>query len=423
MNSASIAVGVFLLVYMVIISEKVNRMVVAFFGVALILMFKIMDLKAAVSHVDPETLILLLSMMIIVNITKETGVFEYAAIKIAKVSNGSVPKIMIMFSLFTAVSSAFLDNVTTILLVAPVTVVIAKTLSLNPAYLIIPEVMLANIGGTATLIGDPPNIMIGSKTGLGFVDFITALSPVVLVVSVLVLSLFYILYRKHLKADKESWARVMNMDEKLAIKNKALLTKCTVVLVCTIIGFLLGHAFGFDSAAIAFMGSAILMLISKLDPEEIMLSIEWTTLFFFAGLFILVGALEEVGVIEKIAQLMMDVTGSNIMLAALVILWGSAIASAFLDNIPFVATMIPLITSMGAHMHGIDITPLWWALALGACLGGNGTIMGASANVIASGILQKERHKLSFVSFMKVGMPVVIISILVSSAYLMLRYF
>jgi Na+/H+ antiporter NhaD/arsenite permease-like protein len=263
--------------------------------------------------------------------------------------------------------------------------------------------------------------MIGSASGMGFVDFILNLAPIVIVIFVAVIFIFRVLYKKHLKITDEKREKIMQMDEKLAIKDTKLLKKSMFVLGLTIVGFVLHQYLNFESATVALVGAALLLLISKLDPEEILLDVEWPTIFFFIALFILVGGLEEVGVIDFLAKSLLSVTGDNIVLLAILILWGSAIASAFLDNIPFVATMIPLIKSI-ALMSAMPITPMWWALALGACLGGNGTLVGASANVIASGMLKKHGHKLSFMDYTKVGFPIMIVSIVLSTAYLIIFY-
>lgn len=377
--------------------------------------------ETAFEHIDLNTIFLLIGMMMIVNIMKRTGVFEYLAIKIAKVAKGDPWKITLLFSILTGISSALLDNVTTILLVVPVTIVIADTLDLNPIPFLIPEVLIANIGGTATLIGDPPNIMIGSATGLGFNDFFFNLAPVVVVISVVTLFILKFVYKQGFTCDPCRKDQILKMDEHLAIKNKPLLIKSVVVLGMTMLGFILHQALHYESATVAIFGAATLLLISKIDPEEILHEVEWPTIFFFASLFILVGSLEEVGVMAFLATKLLTLTQGNMLFTVLLVLWGSAIASAFLDNIPFVATMIPLIKNMGA-ISGMDLGPLWWALALGACLGGNGTMVGASANVIVGGLLEKHGYKLSFMDFMKVGFPIMLVSISISTVYLIVFY-
>lgn len=416
-----IAAIVFILTYAFIISEKINRTAVALLGATIMLGLKVISQEYAFESIDFNTIGLLIGMMIIVTITKRTGVFQYIAIKAAKLAKGDPWKIILSFSIITAISSALLDNVTTVLLIAPVTLVITDTLNLNPIPFLLPEILFANIGGTATLIGDPPNIMIGSATGLGFLDFLFNLGPVVVIIFLVVIFILKLIYGKELNVDEEHRKQIMDFDEYKAIKDFTLLRKSLIVLGFTIIGFALHQVFEFESATVALIGASVLLVLSKINPEEILIELEWTTIFFFAGLFILVGALEEVGIIETIAKKVVFVTKGNLFLTTLMIIWVSAIASAFIDNIPFVATMIPLIKSIGA-MSNINTIPLWWALALGACLGGNGSLVGASANVIVAGMLEKTKYKLTFIDFIKIGFPIMILSVLISTVYLIVFY-
>lgn len=421
LNHLTIAILIFVITYGLIVSEKMNRTSIALFGATMLLLTKVVTQEQALETIDFNTIGLLIGMMVIVNILRRTGVFGYLAIRAAKAVSGEPWKIIVVFSIFTAISSALLDNVTTILLIVPITLVITDTLELKPMPFILPLVLFSNIGGTATLIGDPPNIMIGSATGLGFMDFVINLMPIVIIIFVMVIFVFRFMYKKSLVITEEKRSNIMAMDESLAIKDKTLLIKSAVVLFMTIAGFVIHQYVHFESATVALIGAAVLLLISGVDPEDVFLEIEWPTIFFFTALFVLVGGLEEVGVIDFMASKMIEVTHGNMFWMVLFILWGSAIASAFLDNIPFVATMIPLIKSM-ALLTSLSITPLWWALALGACLGGNGTLVGASANVIVSGMLEKHGNKLAFFQFMKVGFPIMILSVLVSSIYLMVFY-
>ena len=416
-----IAISIFIATYGIIISEKIHRTTVAMFGAVIMLMLHVLSQEAAIDHIDFNTIGLLIGMMIMVGITRRTGVFEYIAIKAAKTAKGDPWKIIVLLSIVTAVASALLDNVTTILLIVPVTLVITDTLEINPIAFLIPEVLVANIGGTATLIGDPPNIMIGSAANLGFMDFIINLLPVVVIIFIVIMFILKIIYKKSLSTTEEAKQRILSMNEKIAIKNELLLKKSLSVLAFTIIGFTLHESFGFESATVALTGAAILLLISKIEPEEIFVEIEWTTIFFFMALFILVGSLEEVGVIGILAEKMVSFTNGNLFVTTMLILWVSAIASAFLDNIPFVATMIPLVKGIGA-MSAMSITPLWWALALGACLGGNGSIVGATANVVVSGMLEKHGNRISFVDYLKIGFPLMIVSVAISSVYLIMFY-
>ncbi|MCU7205424.1 ArsB/NhaD family transporter [Turicibacter sp. TA25] len=414
------AIIIFLVAYGIIISEKLNRTVVALLGAIAMVVFHILSQEEAFHVIDFNTIGLLVGMMTIVNILKRTGIFQYIAIKTAKLSKGSPWKIMLYFSVVTAVASALLDNVTTILLIAPVTFVITETLGLNPVPFLITEVLTANIGGTATLIGDPPNIMIGGATNLSFMDFLINLGPVVVVIFIVVLLLLKFIYGSQLKISEENKAKIAEFDETKTITDPVLLKKSGIVLLGTIIGFAIHQSFGLESATIALLGAGILLLISKVDVEEILTEVEWPTIFFFMGLFIMVGALEEIGVIEVVANQLISLTHGNVFVTTMLILWVAAIASAFLDNIPFVATMIPLIHSIGAT--GMDTTSLWWALALGACLGGNGSVVGATANVIVSGMLHKKGYKLTFGDFLKIGFPLMLISVFISMIYLIIFY-
>ncbi|MCT4634519.1 MAG: ArsB/NhaD family transporter [Firmicutes bacterium] len=415
------AVLIFAVTYGAIISEKINRTAVALFGAVLMLVMQVMNQHDVLEHVDFNTIGLLIGMMIMVNVMKRSGVFEYLAIKAAKISKGNPWRILVLFSIITAVFSALLDNVTTILLIAPVTLVITDTLGVNPVPFLVPEILAANIGGTATLIGDPPNIMIGSSVGLGFMDFVVNLAPVVLVIFTITLFLIKIMYKDTFHNAKSHEELVKNLDEKRTIKDHRLLKKSIFVMIITVIGFVIHEHVGLESATVALFGGALLLLISKLDPEEILLEVEWPTIFFFVALFILVGALEKVGLIDSLAKVMLNFTKGDLFFTCILVLWVSAIASAFLDNIPFVATMIPLIKSIGA-ISTMDISVLWWALALGACLGGNGSLVGASANVIVSGMLKKHGNEISFVEYLKVGFPMMIVSVVISTGYLIVFY-
>ncbi|MGB3366569.1 MAG: ArsB/NhaD family transporter [Acidaminobacteraceae bacterium] len=415
------ALLIFVCIYGIIISEKINRTSISLFGAVLMLVVGVLNQEQAINHVDFNTIGLLVGMMIIVNILRRTGIFEYLAIKAAKRAGGDPWKIIVLFSIITAVSSALLDNVTTILLIVPVTLVITDTLELNPIPFMVTEILIANIGGAATLIGDPPNIMIGSASGLGFTDFLVNMGPIVVVVLIVTLLLLKVIYGKDFVIDEEKKKRIFKMNESVAINDFKLLKKSGFVLILTMIGFMSHQALGLESATIALFGAAILLIISKIDPEEILVEVEWPTIFFFMALFILVGALVEVGIIDSLAVRLIDFTNGNLFVTAMFILWISAIASAFLDNIPFVATMIPLIKSIEL-MGDMPVGPLWWALALGACFGGNGTLVGASANVIVSGILEKRGHKLSFGEYIKVGFPLMLVSVTISSVYLAVFY-
>ncbi len=411
----------FIVVYALIISEKIHRTIIALVGACLLVVLGILDFSEAVGKVDFNTIGLLVGMMIIVGITRKSGVFEYMAIKAAHKTGGDPIKTMIALSIVTAVASAFLDNVTTVLLVVPVTISICAALEITPVPIFVAEIMASNIGGTATLIGDPPNIMIASAAGLGFMDFIYNVAPVIIVIFIVTVWLLKMIYGKKLHTSEENKARLMQMNPIDAIIDRKLMNKCLIVIAVVILGFMLHQAAALEPAAIALTGAAFLLLLTREDPEDILQTVEWATLFFFIGLFILVGGLEKVGIIEDMARGAVAITHGNLQASTILILWLSAIASAFIDNIPFVATFIPLIKEMGTIGH-MNIMPLWWALSLGACLGGNGTIIGASANVIVSGMAAREGHPMTFLHYMKVAFPLMLVSIVISTAYLLIFF-
>lgn len=413
--------ALFLVVYALIISEKIHRTVLALCGASLLLILGILQQHEAVDFIDFNTIGLLFGMMVIVGITRKSGVFEYVAIKAAHSTGGDPIKTLIALCAVTAVASALLDNVTTVLLVVPVTISICSALEVNPIPFFVAEIMSSNIGGTATLIGDPPNIMIGSATGLGFMDFVVHLTPVVIVIFVVTIWLLQRLYKDKLQTTPENQARLMAMEPERALEDLPLLKKSLLVIGLVILGFVSHQYLGLESASIAIAGAAFLMLITREPPEEVLLSVEWDTLFFFIGLFVLVGGLQKTGIIEGLAREAVGMTQGNITLTTMLILWFSAVASAFVDNIPFVATFIPLIQEMG-QIGQMNVAPLWWALSLGACLGGNGTIIGASANVIVSGIAAREGHPIAFISYMKVAFPLMLVSMVISTIYLLLFF-
>jgi Na+/H+ antiporter NhaD/arsenite permease-like protein len=425
------AIAVFLITYAIIISEKINRAVIALLGAAVMIIFGIVDLhKAFTHHIEWETITLLIGMMILVGITSKSGFFQYMAIKAAKFAKGHPIRILVMLSSLTGILSAFLDNVTTVLLVVPVTFSITRMLQVNPVPYLISEVLLSNIGGTATLIGDPPNIMIGSANKhLDFNEFLLNLTPIVLLIAAVTIAILSWIYRKQLKTDEKLISKLMSVNDADYIKDVKLLKKSVSILALTILGFILHSVIHVDAAVIAMAGAVILMLIAvpEHEIEDVFASVEWVTIFFFAGLFILVGGLVDIGLIKNLAEKALKITGGNISIAAYLILWVSGIASATIDNIPFVATMIPLIKDMAVGMglspDAAQIEVLWWALSLGACLGGNGTLIGASANVIVAGIASREGHGFSYMDFLKIGAPLTLIALLLSHAYLFVRYF
>jgi Na+/H+ antiporter NhaD/arsenite permease-like protein len=418
------AIGIFLLIYGLIISEKIHRTILAMLGAIVMVAMGIVDQETALHHIDFNTLGLLVGMMMIVGITAETGLFKYAAVKSAKLAKGKPRRILIALFVITALASAFLDNVTTVLLMVPVTFSITRQLRINPLPFLMSQIIASNVGGTATLIGDPPNIMIGSAVKeLTFMSFINNLAPVIIIIMLAYIPLLLLMFSKQIKSTPELQQSIMDMDEKAMITDHKLLRKCLIVLGITITGFFLHQALHLESATVALAGAFLLLLLTGGEHmlEKAFHSVEWITIFFFIGLFVLVSGLVETGVIAELAAKAIDLTGGDVLMSSMMILWVSAIASAFLDNIPFVATMIPLIQEMG-QMGITNLEPLWWSLALGACLGGNGTLIGASANLIVAGLAGKEGYPITFMKYLKVGFPLMLLSIVISSIYLYLRY-
>ncbi len=419
-QEAIISVLIFVAVMVVIITEKVHRAVVAVGGAVLLLIMGILTINEGVGYIDANTIGLLVGMMLFVGVVKNSGMFEYLAVKSAKVSKGDPWRMMILFMVITAIFSALLDNVTTVLLVGPMMLAICKEMNLNPVPYIMTAIMASNIGGTATLIGDPPNIMIGSATGYTFGDFIANDCVVIIPVMVATIIFFKFVYGKKLCATPEAMESVMHMDERKMIKDAVLLKKAVVMIILIVAGFALHGVLGLESSMIALAGATIMMIIGKQDVEKVVLDVEWPTIIFFTALFIVVGGMEHTGVIDKLADVIVNVTDGRPIFTMMIILWVSALLSSTLDNIPFVATMIPLIQSMGDS--GMDITPLWWALSLGACLGGNGTLIGASANVVLTGISSKNGHPITYMEFLKIGFPVMILSLVICTIYMLIRF-
>lgn len=416
-----ISIVIFLLVMVAIVSEKVHRAAASLAGAVILLVTHVLTVDSAIEHVDVNTVGVLVGMMLFVAVVKNSGLFEYIAIKSAKLTHGKPWAIMAVFAIITAVLSAFLDNVTTVLLVGPMTLAITSILKVNPVPFLLTQILASNMGGTATLIGDPPNIMIGSEAGLGFADFILNTAPIVVIIMAVSLLCFYLMFGRKLKVSDDAMQAVMELDENRAIKDKSLLIKSVVMIGLVVIGFMFHSSLGMESCTIALLAAVIMMIVGKQDIEDVIMGVEWSTILFFIGLFVVVGGMEETGVIDQLATLLIGMTGGNMVLTMLIILWVSAIVSSFLDNIPFVATLIPMILAIQAE-SGMDVTPLWWALSLGACLGGNGTLIGASANVVLSGISNKNGYPITFMSYLKVGFPMMILSVAISMVYLLLRF-
>ena len=423
-----VAIGVFVVAYVLIAIERFPKVVTALAGAGVLLALTAVTADeaffSAETGVDWNVIFLLLGMMIIVGVLRQTGVFEFLAIWAAKRAGGSPLRIMIFLVLVTAFASAFLDNVTTVLLMAPVTLLVCDRLNTSPVPFLIAEVLASNIGGAATLVGDPPNIIIGSRAGLGFNEFLVNMAPIVLLALAVFVAMLPVLFRGSFGVDPERVADVMGLNEREAINDRRLLVKSGVVLALVFAGFLTHSVTHIEPSVIALLGAGLLVLITDLRPREYMSAVEWETLLFFAGLFIMVGALVKSGSIERLAGLVTTATGGDPLTAAMLILFGSALLSGVIDNIPYVATMTPLVQSLTAGIADpVQAKALWWSLALGADFGGNLTAIGASANVVVLGIARRADHPVSFWEFTRKGAIVTVVTVTLAAPYLWLRYF
>jgi Na+/H+ antiporter NhaD/arsenite permease-like protein len=431
-GSMWLAALLFVVTYVVVMTEKVNRAIVDLMAAGLMIVLGILNQEAAIRGIDFNTIGLLIGMMLIVAVTRQSGIFQFLAIWAAKKVNARPWGILVMISLVTAVTSAFLDNVTTVLLVVPVTLLITEELKVKPYPYLFAMIFSSNIGGTATLIGDPPNIMIGSATGLTFNDFAYNLSPVIFVIMAATLVPIYFIWGRHLRAADEDRQRVMQFNEYEAITDPMLLKHCLIVIGLVVAGFVLARFLGLEAATVAMFGAALLLLLANFGRSaddqskhvlEAFNEVEWITIFFFVGLFIVVHGVDSTGLLKLLADKMLALTGGDLSATAMVILWSSAILSAIIDNIPFVATMIPLIKAMAPTFGGPEgLMPLWWALSLGACLGGNGTLIGASANLVVAGFAERAGQPIRFVQYTLMAFPIMLLSIVISMIYLQMRF-
>jgi len=415
-----LAGGIFLVAYALIATERFDRTLVALLGGLLVVALGIIDQHQAIDAIDFNVIFLLAGMMVIANGLAKTGFFEYVAARAIHVSRGDPFRLLILLSILTAFLAAVLDNVTTVVLLTPVTLSLARTMRVSPLPYLLSQVFASNIGGTATLIGDPPNILIGSAAGLDFGAFLVNLAPVVLVIMVGFLVLMAIFFRGRLEDDVTRLDRLAELDPASAIKDRPTMLRALVVLGLTIVGFLVHSMIGLEAATIALLGATVLMLVGPIDPHDALRDVEWNTLFFFVGLFMLIEAIVHVGIVGGIATGLADAVGGDLTVATMAILWFSAIASAIVDNIPYTATAIPIV--QGLIDAGLANDVLWWALALGACLGGNLTIVGASANIVVANLAERDGHKITFWQFFRYGSAVVALSLIVSTAYLWVRY-
>ncbi|MDP6787519.1 MAG: ArsB/NhaD family transporter [Rhodospirillales bacterium] len=419
--------------YAVLLSEKIHRTIVALVGAGLVVVTGVITQDQAIAGIDFNTIALLTGMMIIVAVTRRTGVFEFVAIWSAKRVRAEPFGILIMLSIITAVFSALLDNLTTVLLVVPVALLLVDKLQVSPYPFLASQTLASNIGGTATLIGDPPNILIGSATGFSFNQFLFELGPVALVVFVVALGIFYLIWGKSLNTTEERRNRVMEFRETDSLTDRVLLIQCLTILALVIAGFIIGEHYAIRPGTTAMFGASVLLLVTSLGKDrkgqstrlrDALEEVEWGALFFFIGLFIVVTGVEHAGLLTMLAKELMRLTAGDPATTAYATMWLAAIVSAAVDNIPFVATMIPLVESMEQGLGGAAmLEPVWWSLALGACLGGNGTLIGAAANVMVAGLSERAGHPIGFVRFLAIGIPVMLLSVAIANVAIYLRHF
>ena len=429
-HNVLISAGILILAYIFIATEKIPKVTIALLGAGITILLGLVSQAKSIdgvlnphyfiNFVDFNVIFLLVSMMIIVSITTRSGVFNYIANALLKMTKGHPIAILIALGLFTAITSAFLDNVTTVILIMPVTFFIARQLEIDPIPYLLTEVFASNIGGTATLIGDPPNIIIGSAAGFSFMDFINNLTPVIAVILLATLGLLALVFKKKLHATPEKMQEVANIDNSKTITDKNLMIRSMIVLALVILGFVTHDMTHIETCVAAMLGASFLLLFEK--PTDILRDVEWNTIFFFIGLFIIIGGVEASGGIKLMAEWILKVTQGSQEAASMLILWASGVISGIIDNIPYTATMSPMLVEIQKTMGAEYTTPLWWCLSLGACLGGNMTMIGAAANVIVSENAAKEGHPMFFMRFMKYGVAVVFVSLLISSVYINFRF-
>jgi Na+/H+ antiporter NhaD/arsenite permease-like protein len=418
-NPVWLAGGIFLITYTLIVTERVPRIVAGLLGGMAMILVGVLSQEEAFEAIDWNVIFLLVGMMVIASILRQTGLFQWTAIQAVKLGRGVPFRVLMILSLVVALASALLDNVTIVVLAAPVALFVAASLRVSPLPFLVAAILASNIGGTATLVGDPPNILIGSAAGIDFLTFTTNLAPISILILLSFLGLSRILFRSNLRVGKGSPLNLADLEVETLITNKGLLRKALIVMAGVIVGFLLHGALHLEPATIALTGATILLLWGRSDPHECLQEVEWTTLFFFIGLFITVEAVVKVGIIEVVADAALRMTGGSLSLTSMMLLWLSAFASGVVDNIPYTATMIPVVENLGMSM---PIMPLWWSLALGACLGGNITLVGAAANVVVANLAEKSGHPISFRKFLAYGVPTTLLSLVLASAYVWLRY-
>jgi Na+/H+ antiporter NhaD/arsenite permease-like protein len=429
-HSVVVSAAILLIAYIFIALEKIPKVTIALIGAGLTILLGLVSQTKLVdgainphyfiNFVDFNVIFLLVSMMIIVSIATRSGMFNWVANELLRLTKGHPKLVLFTLGIFTAVASAFLDNVTTVILIMPVTFFVAKHLDINPLPFLITEIFASNIGGTATLIGDPPNIIIGSAAGLSFMDFLNELTGVVLVILFVIVGIMTFIFRKQLKAAPEKMEAVANLDNSKTITDYPLMIRSAIVLGLVILGFVLHDVTHIETCVTAMLGASFLLLFEK--PKDILVDVEWNTIFFFIGLFIIIGGLEASGGIALMAKWILDVTHGSQALASVIILWASGFISGIIDNIPYTATMTPMLLEIQKTMGAEYTFPLWWCLSLGACLGGNMTIIGAAANVIVSETSAHEGHPIKFMQFLKYGVMTMVISLAISTAYVYIRF-
>ncbi len=419
--NAALAVFIFLIAYFFIITRKLNEAVIALAGSLILILLGVVRQPEAIASIDFNTLGFLVGMMIVVDIARHSGLFGYIGVWSARITRAEPVLILLVLSGVTALLSAFLNSIAAVLLIVPVGLYLAESLGINPVPFLFATIIFSNIGGTATLIGDPSHVILGTATGLSFTDFINNLGPIVLLILAATAVLFWIIWRNSFRVSEEGKSRLLALELKDQIADRGLLIKSLVVFGLMLIGFFFSCQLHLDTATIALAGAIILIIVGPNSIEESLLNVDWPTIFFILGFFVMVGALTSTGVIQQLAQGSVKLIGHNVTILTMTVLWFSAIASAFVNNIPFVTAMVPFIKGIGA-MTGISLAPLWWALALGGVLGGNGTIIGATANIIVAGIARRNGYPITYLDYMKIAFPLMIFSIVLSSLYLLVVY-
>ncbi|MCJ7811488.1 MAG: ArsB/NhaD family transporter [Dehalococcoidia bacterium] len=424
MNDLAISSLIFSVTYLLIVSERIHKTAAALAGGLAMIAFRVLDQEEAFAAIDFNVIFLLVGMMIIANTLGKTGAFQWLAIRAAKLAKGNPIRILLFMAVIAAVASAFLDNVTTVVLMAPLSIFVASILQVSPVPFLLTLIMASNIGGTATLIGDPPNIIIASEADLSFVDFLANLAPVILLILAVFLVMVFFLFRRQVQTHPELEHRIMELDESEVLTDRGLLHKSLIILALVIVGFLLHGAFDYEPATVALAGATALIIVGRQHPREALLEVDWPTIFFFVGLFMVVGGVEHAGLLEDIGKKMADASGDSLSAATMLTLWPGAILSGIVDNIPFTAAMIPVVDEVSQQLKvgGSGSNPLWWALALGAGLGGNFTIVAASANVYVLGVAERAGYKVTFVQFLRYSVLVTMVSLVIATVYVWLRY-